>query len=78
VSISLDMAVFKSIIVDLNYGDKLSKKNYNVWYRKIEYLLKKQEMLKIITQPMVEPEQGNMLNTSLIWKHIKPISTRIV
>jgi len=66
VSISLDMAVFKSIIVDLNYGDKLSKKNYNVWYRKIEYLLKKQEMLKIITQPMVEPEQGNMLNTSLI------------
>jgi hypothetical protein len=60
------MAVFKSIIVDLNYGDKLSKKNYNVWYRKIEYLLKKQEMLKIITQPMVEPEQGNMLNTSLI------------
>jgi len=66
VSISLDMAAFKSIIVDLNYGDKLSKKNYNVWYRKIEYLLKKQEMLKIITQPMVEPEQGNMLNTSLI------------
>jgi hypothetical protein len=60
------MAAFKSIIVDLNYGDKLSKKNYNVWYRKIEYLLKKQEMLKIITQPMVEPEQGNMLNTSLI------------
>jgi len=66
VSISLDMAAFKSIIVDLNYGDKLSKKNYNVWYRKIEYLLEKQEMLKIITQPMVEPEQGNMLNTSLI------------
>ena len=48
-SISLDMTAFKSIITDLNYGDKLSKKNYDVWYRKIEYLLEEQEMLEIIT-----------------------------
>ena len=48
-SISLDMAAFKSIITDLNYEDKLSKKNYDVWYRKIEYLLEEQEMLEIIT-----------------------------
>jgi len=53
------MAASKSIIVDLNHGDKLSEKNYDVWHRKIEYLLEEQEMLETITQPMAEPEQGN-------------------
>jgi len=53
------MAAFKSIIADLNHGDKLSEKNYDIWHRKIEYLLEEQEMLETITQPMVEPEQEN-------------------
>jgi hypothetical protein len=53
------MAASKSIIADLNHGDKLSEKNYDVWHRKIEYLLEEQEMLETITQPMAEPEQGN-------------------
>jgi hypothetical protein len=39
------MTASKSIIVDLNHGDKLSEKNYDVWHRKIEYLLEEQEML---------------------------------
>jgi len=55
-SITLNMAASKSIIVDLNYEDKLSEKNYDVWHRKIEYLLEEQEMLETITQPMAEPE----------------------
>jgi len=58
-SIALNMVASKSIIADLNHGDKLSEKNYDVWYRKIEYLLEEQKMLETITQPMAEPEQGN-------------------
>ena len=58
-SIALDMATSKTIIIDLNHRDKLNKKNYDVWHRKIEYLLEEQEMLETITQPMVEPKQGN-------------------
>jgi hypothetical protein len=56
----LNMTASESIIVDLNHIDKLNKNNYDVWHRKIEYLLKEQEMLETITQPMVEPEQGNI------------------
>ena len=53
------MTASKSIIADLNHGDKLNEKNYDVWHRKIEYLLEEQEILETITQPMAEPEQGN-------------------
>ena len=53
------MVVTKSIIADLNQGDKLNDKNYNVWHRKIRYLLEEQDVLETITQPMVEPEHGN-------------------
>ena len=49
----------QSIIADLNQGEKLNEKNYDVWHRKIQYVLEKQDMLKIITQPMAEPEQSN-------------------
>ena len=52
------MAATKSIVADLNHGDKLNEKNYDVWHRKIQYLLEEQDMLETITQPMAEPEQG--------------------
>ena len=52
------MAVTKSIVADLNHGDKLNEKNYDVWHRKIQYLLEEQDMLETITQPMAEPEQS--------------------
>ena len=55
----VNMAVTKSIIVDLNQGEKLNEKNYDVWHRKIQYVLEEQDMLETITQPMAEPEQGN-------------------
>ena len=58
-SIAFDMAAFKSIIANLNHKDKISEKNYDVWHRKIEYLLEEQEILETITQLMVEPEHGN-------------------
>ena len=53
------MTVTKSIIVDLNQRDKLNDKNYDVFHRKIQYLLEEQDMLETITQPMAEPEHGN-------------------
>ena len=53
------MAATKSIIADLNQGEKLNEKNYDVWYRKIQYVLEEQDMLKTITQSMVESEQDN-------------------
>ena len=53
------MVATKSIIVDLNQGNKLKDMNYDVWHCKILYLLEEQDMLKTITQPMAEPEHGN-------------------
>ena len=55
----VNMAATKSIIVDLNQGEKLNEKNYNVWHRKIQYVLEEQDILETITQPMAELEQGN-------------------
>ena len=53
------MDATKSIIVDLNQREKLNEKNYDVWHRKIQYVLEEQNMLETITQPMAESEQGN-------------------
>ena len=53
------MTVTKNIIDDLDQGDKLNDKNHDVWYRKIQYLLKEQDMMETITQLMAEPEHGN-------------------
>ena len=54
------MAATKSIIADLNQGEKLNEKNYDVWHRKIQYVLEEQDMLEMITQPMAELDQGNI------------------
>ena len=43
------MAATKGITANLNQGDKLNEKNYNVWYRKIQYILEEQYMLETIT-----------------------------
>ena len=45
----VNMAATKSIIADLNQGEKLNEKNYDVWHRKIQYVLKEQDILKMIT-----------------------------
>ena len=53
------MIVTKNIIADLNHGDKLNDKNYDVWHHKIHYLIEEQDMLETISQPMAEPQHGN-------------------
>ena len=52
----VNMAATKNIIVDLNQGEKLNEKNYDVWHRKIQYILEEQDMLETITQQMAKPE----------------------
>lgn len=55
------MAASKSIVADLNQGDKLTENNYDIWYRKLQFLLEEQDMLATVTQQMQEPEPGNTL-----------------
>ena len=54
----VEVVVIRSIVIDLNQGDKLNDKNYDVWHREIQYLLEEQDMLETIMQSMVEPEHG--------------------
>ena len=56
--ILVEMAATRSIVSDLNQGDKLNDKNYDLWHRKIQYVLEEQDMLKTITQLMAEPKHG--------------------
>ena len=53
------MVVTKNIIADLNQGDKLNDKNYDVWHHKIQFLLEEQDILETIAQPTTEPEHRN-------------------
>ena len=54
----VEMAATRSIVADLNQGNKLNDKNYDVWHRKIQYLLEEQDMLETISQLIVEPKHG--------------------
>ena len=59
------MASCKSIIANLNNGNKLSERNYDIWHCQIEYLLEEQEMMETITQSTAELEQGNIAHHRL-------------
>ena len=48
----------KNIIVDLNKGEKLNGDNYEIWHRKVRYILEEQETLETMNHIMQEPEQG--------------------
>ncbi|OMO94612.1 hypothetical protein CCACVL1_05905 [Corchorus capsularis] len=49
----------KNVVADLNKGEKLDGDNYDIWRRKIQYLLDEQEVLETLDQVMAEPEEGN-------------------
>ena len=54
----------KSIVADLNKGKKLDGDNYDIWHRKIQYILNKQDVLETLTQEMtLHQEQGR-----IVWK----------
>jgi hypothetical protein len=47
----------KSIVVDLNKGEKLDGENYDIWHRKIRYVLNEQEVLETLSHSLTEPMQ---------------------
>jgi Domain of unknown function (DUF4219) len=51
------MSANKSIITDLNLGEKLNEKNYDIWHRKVQYLLDDQDLLVAITDVVAEPKE---------------------
>uniref|UniRef100_A0A2N9IJL4 CCHC-type domain-containing protein n=1 Tax=Fagus sylvatica TaxID=28930 RepID=A0A2N9IJL4_FAGSY len=49
----------KGIAADLNKGEKLDGDNYDIWHRKIQYVLNEQEVLETLTHSLSAPEQGD-------------------
>ena len=49
----------KSIIADLNKGDKFNGDNYDIWRHKIWYVLEEQDALEGINHNMQDPGIGN-------------------
>ena len=49
----------KGIIVLLNKGQKLDESNYNIWHCKVQYVPDEQEVLKILTQSLTTPNNGD-------------------
>ena len=47
----VEMSASKSLIADLtSAGEKLNEKNFDVWHRKVQYLLEVQDMLEPLTK----------------------------
>ena len=49
----------KSAVANLTKGEKLEGINYDMWHRKIQYLLNEQEVLENLTSSMSPSEEGN-------------------
>ena len=47
----------KGIVADLNKGEKLDGENYNIWHRKIQYVLNEREVLEILTHSLSKPNE---------------------
>lgn len=48
----------KNIIAELNRGEKLDGDSYDIWYRKIQYVLEEQEVKETLFHLMEELAQG--------------------
>ena len=49
----------KNVVADLTKGEKLDGTNYDMWHKKIQYLLNEQEVLETLTNVMMRPENEN-------------------
>ena len=49
----------KCIVADLNKVEKLDGENYNIWHRKIQYLLNEQEVLETLTHLLSKLDEGS-------------------
>ena len=53
----------KNIVTELNKGEKLNCDNYDIWHRKIQYILEEQETLEALNNTLAELEHEKLLNT---------------
>ena len=49
----------KNVVPDLTKGEKLDGTNYDMWHRKIQYLLNEQTVFETLTNVMMRLENGN-------------------
>ncbi|XP_026395085.1 uncharacterized protein LOC113289877 [Papaver somniferum] len=49
----------ENLIADLTKGYKLDGKNYDMWNRKIQYLFDSKDQTELLTNEMVQPQEGN-------------------
>ena len=49
----------KNIVAELNKGEKLNGDNFDVWHRRVQYILEEQEYLETLHHTMSEPEYGD-------------------
>jgi len=74
----------KNIIADLNKGEKLNGENYDIWSRKIWYVLNEQTSLEGINHVLNQPEKGNTvqhrrdLEAYKTWKKTNSTAHRII
>ena len=46
----------KNIVAELNKWEKLNGDNFDVWHRRVQYILEEQEYLEALHYTMSEPE----------------------
>lgn len=46
------------VVAKLNKDDKMDGDNYDMWHRKVQYILEEQEVLEAINNTMTEPPVG--------------------
>ncbi|KAK2976206.1 hypothetical protein RJ640_023413 [Escallonia rubra] len=51
----------KNVIADLVKGEKLNGDNYDVWHKKMKFMLNEQELEEHLTKEMVAPTEGQPL-----------------
>ncbi len=56
---NVEIIAANNVVADLTRGDKLIGNNYDIWHRKIQYLLNEQELLETLSSNMIRPENGN-------------------
>ncbi|XP_047259889.1 uncharacterized protein LOC124892715 [Capsicum annuum] len=65
----------KSIIPDLNKGEKLNGDNYDIWSRKMWYVLEEKNALEGINHVLSLPEEGNTAQNSEVYKSWKKVDS---
>ena len=67
----------KNIVAKLNKGEKLNGDNYDIWHRKIQYILEEQETLEALNNTLAEPKHDNTTQHRRDLRLTKPGKRRI-